>query len=342
MKNGQPEKKSTAKVLGVGCVTFVVILVACIVGIGMWLSPRTSNVELSAYHPFRSPEAKEKYLAVYEKRAKKWPVASETRMVGASYGQTFVRISGPVDGPPLVLLHGIGGNSLQWIPNIEALSGSFRTFALDNIYDNGRSIYTRPIESPDDYVKWLNELFDALGLGNNINLMGLSYGGWLTAEYALRYPTRLRKIVLLAPVCTVLPLSPQWIFRAVLCAIPHPYFTRSFLYWLSEDLARKNEAGRAFINELSDESYLALRTFKRRRLVNPTVLTDRELQSISVPTLYVVGENEKIYSARKAIQRLREVAPQIENEVIPHAGHDLTIVQAETVNRKALDFLKRP
>ena len=268
-------------------------------------------VELSAYHPFRSPEAKERYLALYDKRAMKWPVVSETRMVDTSYGKTFVRMSGPINAPPLVLLHGFGGNSLQWIPNIKALAGTYRTYAVDNIYDNGRSVYTKAIESPDDYVNWLNELFDALELGDNINLMGLSYGGWITAQYALRFPTRLRKIVLLAPACTVLPLSFQWIFRAVLCAIPHRYFTRSSLYWLLEDLAQKDEAGREFVKEQAEESYLALRSFKTRRMVNPTVLTDQELQSIKVPALHLVGENKKIYSVRKAIQRLKETAPQI-------------------------------
>ena len=50
---------------------------------------------------------------------------------------------------------------------------------------------------------------------------------------------------------------------------------------------------------------------------------------------------EKIYSAQKAIQRLRKVAPNIETEVIPNAGHDLTIVQAEMVNTKVLKFLKQ-
>jgi pimeloyl-ACP methyl ester carboxylesterase len=64
------------------------------------------------------------------------------------------------------------------------------------------------------------------------------------------------------------------------------------------------------------------------------------LQSISVPALFLVGENEKLYSARKAIHRLNRVAPQIQTEIILNAGHDLTIVQAELVNRKVLEFLK--
>ena len=295
---------------------------------------------MTAYHPFRSANAKEQYLKLYDRRAEKWPVVSETRFVDTSYGKTFVRISGPSGAPPLVLLHGVGGNSLQWMPNIVALSENYRTYAVDNIYDNGRSIYTRKIEIPGDFVSWLDDLFTALKLGDNINIMGLSYGGWITTQYALRIPERLNKIVLLAPVCTVLPLSYKWILRAVLCAVPHRFFTKSFIYWLLENLVQRGEAGRALIEEYVDESYLSIRSFKSRRMVNPTVLTDEELRSMNVPTLYLVGENEKIYSASKAIERLNEIAPQIKTEVIPNAGHDLTIVQAEMVNTKVLEFLK--
>ncbi len=66
------------------------------------------------------------------------------------------------------------------------------------------------------------------------------------------------------------------------------------------------------------------------------------MQGMKVPALFLVGENEKIYSAQKAIQRLNKVAPHIETDIIPEAGHDLTIVQAEEVNRKVLEFLRCP
>jgi pimeloyl-ACP methyl ester carboxylesterase len=261
--------------------------------------------------------------------------------VDTSYGQTFVRISGPAGAPPLVLLHGGGGNSLQWIPNIVALSGSFKVYAVDNIYDFGRSIYTRIIKTSDDFVNWLDEVFSALGLGNNINLMGLSYGGWLTSQYALRFPDRLDKIILLAPGGTVLPLRLVWMMRAVLCLVPHRYFTRNFMYWLLEDLAQKDEAGRLMLEEEVDAAVVRLRCFKLNRLVKPTVLQDAELKSIKIPALFLVGENEKIYSAQKAILRLNKVAPHIKTEVIPNAGHDLTVVQAEMVNAKVIEFLKQ-
>jgi len=297
-------------------------------------------MEMLAYHPFRSVEAREQYLKLYDARAKKWPVISESMTVNTSYGQTFVRISGPVGAQPLVLLHGIGGSSLQWRPNIEALSRCYRTYAVDNIYDYGRSVYTRNIESPDDFVKWLDELFSVLELGDNINLVGLSYGGWLTSQYALRFPHRLEKIVLLAPAGTVLPLRSEWIARAILSVLPHRYFLKSLMHWLLEDLAQKDEASRTMLEEEVDAAFIATRSFKRKRLVSPTVLEDKELQSIKMPALYLVGENEKIYSPQEAVQRLNDVAPQIETVIIPNCGHDLTMVQADMVNRKILEFLK--
>lgn len=336
----EPSKtKSAVKYFLLGCGTITALL-AIVIGIGM-ISSGSETMEMTPYHPFRSAKAKEQYLKVYDMRVKKWPVASESRMVRTSYGETFVRISGPATAPPLVLLHGMGGNSLQWMPNIKALSESYRTYAVDNIYDNGRSVYTKVVKSPDDFVKWLDELFNALQLKDNINLMGLSYGGWLASQYALRFPDRLHKMVLVAPVCTVLPLPFEWIKRALLCAVPHRYFTKSFMYWLLEDLAKKDEAGRNLLDEEVDFAYLTLRSFKHKRQVNPTVLEDRELQGIRVPTLFLVGENEKIYSAPKAIERLNKVAPRIKTEVIPHAGHDVTVVQAEMVNGKVLDFLAK-
>lgn len=72
------------------------------------------------------------------------------------------------------------------------------------------------------------------------------------------------------------------------------------------------------------------------------MLTDQELESVSPPTLFLVGVNEKIYDPVKAVQRLNAVAPQIQTAIIPGAGHDLTIVQAEVVNAKILEFLSGP
>ena len=89
---------------------------------------------MTPYHPFRSAAAKAQYLRFYDMRAEKWPVNSKSRFVDTSFGQTFVRISGSDTAPILVLLHGGRSNSLQWLPNIEALSERYRVFAVDNIF----------------------------------------------------------------------------------------------------------------------------------------------------------------------------------------------------------------
>ncbi len=70
-----------------------------------------------------------------------------------------------------------------------------------------------------------------------------------------------------------------------------------------------------------------------------SVLSDTDWQNIKVPLMFVVGENEKIYSAEKAIKRLNSVNPKIRTEIIPNAGHDLTIVQSERFNKLVVDFL---
>jgi pimeloyl-ACP methyl ester carboxylesterase len=52
-----------------------------------------------------------------------------------------------------------------------------------------------------------------------------------------------------------------------------------------------------------------------------------------------LDENEKLYPAKQAVERLNTIAPQIRTEIIPGAGHDLTLVQAALVNKTVLDFL---
>ena len=334
------EKPILRKILMRTLLTILILLIG-IIGFGVWISPKQMDFA-SPYHPFTSEQAKETYLKLYDERAKKWPVASITKTVETSYGKTFVRISGPKSAPPLVLMHGIGGNSLQWISNVEPLSRHFRIYAVDNVYDNGRSIPYKAMTSADDYVNWLNELYDALGLHDQINMVGLSYGGWITAQYALRFPDRLNKIVLLAPVGTVAPLSPGWIARAVLVALPFKYFSKNFVYWLAQDTVNSGKEGVALVDEHVNEAYMAVRSFTARRMVNPTVLTDEELQSINVPTLFMVGENEKIYPPREVIERLNRVDPKIQTKLIAHAGHDLIMAQAQEVDNLIIAFLSRP
>lgn len=103
-----------------------------------------------------------------------------------------------------------------------------------------------------------------------------------------------------------------------------------------------DEATRQMVQEWVDGYYSNRRSFQSRPLIPPTVFEDQELQKISIPVLFMVGENEKIYSAEQAVDRLHTVAPNIETAIIPKAGHDIWIVQAEAVNDHILGFLNKP
>ena len=64
----------------------------------------------------------------------------------------------------------------MWRRLIAPLAGRLRTYALDAIYDVGRSVPARPIKDIDDLVGWLDGVLDQLGLDGSVHLMGLSFG----------------------------------------------------------------------------------------------------------------------------------------------------------------------
>ncbi|MFN8400133.1 MAG: alpha/beta hydrolase [Anaerolineales bacterium] len=297
-------------------------------------------MKTSPFHPFRSLQAQKEYHAFYMERSRAWPVKSETKLIETPSGQTFVRISGESTNLPLVLLPGSLATSLAWVPNIAALSSRHKTYALDSIYDFGLSVRRRKIKNREDIIAWLDEVLTVLIPTGTFNLMGLSYGGWVASQYALCHPERLHKLVLLAPAMTVLPVSLSLIFRALLTRIPFAEFHRRFYYWLLHDAVQGGSSGQAFVDEAVTDWKTAEKCFSPMPVIPATLLNDEAWQSFKIPVLFMVGENEKMYPAQKAVSRLNRVAPRIETEVIPRVGHDLTFTQAELVNGRILDFLE--
>jgi pimeloyl-ACP methyl ester carboxylesterase len=289
------------------------------------------------YHPFKSQNAKEKFFEIYNDMEKQWPVPYQKVMIDTSYGKTYIRISGSKDVLPLVLLHPGGSNSLSWIPQIKELSEYFTIYAIDNIYDNGLSVYTKPVHGLEDYMNWLTEVFDKLELNSSINIMGMSYGAWLSCMYTVKYPEKINKAVLLAPPITVMPVSFNFIMHAMLMMIPHKFFYNRFMGWFFKDYIKKD---RKTAENIIDGLYQITKLFKYKRMPDPTLLTDEELEGISVPVLYVVGENEKVYSAHKALERIHKMAPLIMTHMVRGAGHDMLAVEPDFIMEKIMEFLK--
>ncbi len=295
---------------------------------------------IAAHHPFRSPAAKQEYLRVYDHLAEQWPTSSETQVVNTAFGQTFIRVQGPVDGAPLVLLPGDTDTSLSWLPVIEPFSQNLRTYAIDHVFDNGRSIYTKKMSRPMDFVDWLDDVFDGLGL-NRLNLAGYSFGAWQSVLYALTHRDRVEKLVLLAPSATVLSPGPVMLARAVLYHfLPYRSVARNYFHWYGPD-AVKEDRTRARIDEMVEEDLLARRCFKPRNFVPPTRLTDENWKELKAPTLFLVGENDRTYSAQRAVRRLRRVAPMVEAKIAPNTDHYILLVNPDWVVRNTLRFLHR-
>ncbi|HEX9185834.1 MAG TPA: alpha/beta hydrolase [Vicinamibacteria bacterium] len=264
-------------------------------------------------------------------------------MIDTPSARTFVRASGRPTDPPLVLLAGTRGTSLMWVHMIAALAARHRTYALDTVHDVGLSVPRRETWPPEALVGWLDEVFRVLVPEGPLDLMGMSYGGWLAGLYSLRFPERVRKVVLLAPGGIAVRFSLAFFVRVMMIlAIRVPGASedtlRRVLRWVFED-AFRDEACRRYVE--GDLAWMlgAGRYFVLPRMVWPTVLDDEAWRRWSVPGLFLVGEREKIYSPTAALRRLRRVAPLVRAEIVPGAGHDLTVVQPHLVASRVLDFL---
>ncbi|MFD0488539.1 alpha/beta fold hydrolase [Saccharopolyspora spinosporotrichia] len=137
---------------------------------------------------------REQYLAALEH----WPVDNERLRVPTPEGETFVLACGPATASPLVLLHGSGGNSAQWMDRIAELAARFRVYAVDVIGEPGLSAASRPPAASDRYALWLEAVLDFLGV-RSAAVMGSSLGGWLALDFATRRPERVRRLALSCP-----------------------------------------------------------------------------------------------------------------------------------------------
>lgn len=303
---------------------------------------------LSEFHPFRSAEARDRYLADYDRRAAEWPVPSETLTVHVEQGDTFVRISGPVDGPPLVVLSGIWSDSLMWPPTmIAAFAQRHRVYLLDNPWDLGRSVNTRATTSRTDYVAWLGGTLDELGLRDDVNVLGLSLGVWIAAEYALTDPGRFAKMVWMSPggvVCSAYRLStiPDVPKMLRVMSAPSKATVGALMDRLMADAARSPDpAVRQEHEEYVEAVALGLQCFTKRPIARETNrrFSDRELSALPMPVLYLAGENELFGPPSKVVTRLAAAAPMIRTVVVRDCGHELMSLRADEATARTLEFL---
>ncbi|XP_070840789.1 1-acylglycerol-3-phosphate O-acyltransferase ABHD5-like [Chaetodon trifascialis] len=102
---------------------------------------------------------------------------------------------------PLVLLHGFGGGVALWAQNLDTLSSCGPVYALD-LLGFGRSsrpeFTTDPEGAEEQFVAALEEWREKVGLEEMV-LLGHNLGGYLSAAYTLKYPQRVKHLLLVEP-----------------------------------------------------------------------------------------------------------------------------------------------
>ncbi len=123
--------------------------------------------------------------------------APEPEIVAAAGYQINYLATGEAEGPPIVLIHGFGGDLNNWLFTQPALSETHRVYALD-LPGHGRS--SKDLGEPDmaGLADALGAFLDAQGI-EAAHLVGHSMGGALGLAFALDRPERVASLTLIAP-----------------------------------------------------------------------------------------------------------------------------------------------
>ena len=96
------------------------------------------------------------------------------------------------DGEPFVYLHSALGEAFIWLPFFQKFAKKFHVYAPTHP-GFGKSGGFEQIADIEDMAFHYIEMFDALGL-EQVCLGGVSLGGWIAAEIAVRWPERVKKL----------------------------------------------------------------------------------------------------------------------------------------------------
>ena len=121
------------------------------------------------------------------------------RFVALSHGITHYDIAGPDSGRTVVLVHGFSVPYYIWDSTVVALSQTGHRVIRYDLY--GRGLSNRPDVRYDGalYRAQLNELLDSLRVTGPVDLAGLSFGGFVTANFVAHFPARVRTLTLVDP-----------------------------------------------------------------------------------------------------------------------------------------------
>lgn len=246
-------------------------------------------------------------------------------------------------GEPLLLIMGLSLDSKSWYRTLPALSEHYQVIIFDNrgVGNSSKPQTPYTIELMAEDAK---AVLDATGV-ESAHVYGISMGGMIAQRLALKYPEKVRSLVL---GCTtsggenhVQPgadVSMLMLSRASSTATPEEMawatapilYSESFLEnnrdLVAEDIARRIE------NPVLPYAYmLQLQACLAHDTYN-------QLEQIKVPTLVIHGDEDKLVPYQNGVT-LSEKILNAEFLTVPGAGHIYVTEANDLVNKKVLDFL---
>jgi pimeloyl-ACP methyl ester carboxylesterase len=233
------------------------------------------------------------------------------------------------EGPPLVYLHGVLGET-RWYPFHQALAARFDVIAPAHP-GYGETEGLGAIEAADDVVFHYLDLFEGLGI-TRAHVVGVSLGGWIAAELAVRHPDLVGKLVLAD--AYGLALDDAAAERRA-----SPFARATDVEALRGALFANPEGAMAEIVLPNREDVPPRVVQSYAPLVEDPKLA-RRLRRIASPTLVLWGERDRVRSLAHA-EAYRDAIPNAELVVLPDCGHLPQFEQGARFAAAVSDFLSR-
>jgi len=260
---------------------------------------------------YRSREGEEVVRAMYRAALQRWPVPYRHVTVATREGDTSVIVSGHAGAPPLVLFHGSGTNATSWIRDVAEWSRRYCVYAVDMIGETGLSAPSRPPLASDRYAAWLDDVWNQLGL-KRARLAGVSLGGWLALDYAIRRPANVISISL---------LSPSGIGRQNVATFVKLGLLRMCGMWgLRKSFAIV--AGRKMPKAMSEAIATVFRHY-RPRMEKIPIRADEELAGLRMPVQVVLGARDVMLRSDETRERMQRLVEQLHLTYLENDGHVL-------------------